>query len=194
MKKQTICIALASSILFSSCLGSFSAFNGLRDWNDGLTNSKFLDNLIFWVLNIVPVYGLFLFGDMIIFNVIEFWSGSNPLAMAEGDIETQIVEKDGSTFKMTATKNRLQIEVIDGKQKGEKVDLVYSPSQKSWSAIKANGEVIKLSSFEEGFYVVHLPDGEKVRIDPRTTRKDGLAMIQNKIALYENCLLAEATN
>lgn len=192
MKKLTICVALSASVLFSSCLGSFSAFNGLRDWNDGLTSSKFLDNLIFWVLNIVPVYGLFLFGDMIIFNVIEFWSGSNPLAMNEGDIETQIVEKDGSTFEMTATKNRLQIKIIEGERVGEKLDLVYSPSKKSWSAIKANGEVIKLSSFEDGFYVMHLPDGEKVKIDPMASRNEGLAMIQNKIASYENCLLAEA--
>ncbi|MBL0681937.1 DUF3332 domain-containing protein [Aquimarina mytili] len=192
MKKLTACILLSASVLFSSCLGSFSAFNGLRDWNDGLTSSKFLDNLIFWVFNIIPVYGLFFVGDVIIFNVIEFWSGSNPLAMNEGDIETQIVEKDGSTFEMIATKNRLQIKIIDGKRKGDKLDLVYSPSQKSWSAIKPNGEVIKLSSFEDGFYVMHLPNGEKVKIDPMASRSEGLALIQNKVAHYENCLLAEA--
>ncbi len=191
MKKLAICTLLSVSVLFSSCLGSFSAFNGLRDWNDGLTDSKFLDNLIFWVLNIIPVYGLFFIGDVLIFNVIEFWSGSNPLAMNDDDRETQIVEKDGSTFEMTATKNRFQIKVIDGKRKGEKLDLVYSPSQKSWSAIKPNGEVIKLSSFENGFYVVHLPEGEKVKIDPMVSRAEGLALIQNKVALYENCLVAE---
>ncbi|TPN87582.1 DUF3332 domain-containing protein [Aquimarina algicola] len=192
MKKLTVCTLLSASILFSSCLGSFSAFNGLRDWNDGLTDSKFLDNLIFWVLNIIPVYGLFFVGDVIIFNVIEFWSGSNPLAMNEGDIETQIVEKDGNTFEMTATKNRFQIKVLEGDRKGEKLDLVYSPSNKSWSAIKPNGEVIKLSSFENGFYVMHLPNGEDVKIDPTTSRNEGLALIQNKIASYENCLLAES--
>ncbi len=192
MKKLTVCTLLSASILFSSCLGSFSAFNGLRDWNDGLTDSKFLDNLIFWVLNIIPVYGLFFVGDVIIFNVIEFWSGSNPLAMNEGDIETQIVEKDGNTFEMTATKNRFQIKVLEGDRKGEKLDLVYSPSNKSWSAIKPNGEVIKLSSFENGFYVMHLPNGEDVKIDPTTSRNEGLALIQNKIASYEDCLLAES--
>ncbi|MDY8135041.1 DUF3332 domain-containing protein [Aquimarina sp. 2201CG5-10] len=193
MKKLTVCILLSTSILFSSCLGSFSAFNGLRDWNDGLTDSKFLDNLIFWGLNIVPVYGLFVLGDVLIFNVIEFWSGSNPIAMKEGDREIQVVEKEGNTYEMIATKNRLQIKIIDGDRKGEKLDLVYSPSDKSWSAIKPNGEVIKLSSFEEGFYVVHLPDGEKVKIDPLMPRNEGLALLQNKTVQYENCLLAEVT-
>jgi len=194
MKKSTICIALSASILFSSCLGSFSAFNGLKDWNNGLTGSKFVDNLVFWALNIIPVYGLFMFGDVIIFNLIEFWSGSNPLAMNEGEEEIQVVEKDGSTFEMKATKNRFQIKVIDGIRKGEKLDLVYSPSEKSWSAIKPTGEVIKLSSFKDGFYVVHLPDGQDVKIDPNRSRDEGLAMLQNKVAIYEDCLLAEAAN
>ncbi|SHJ32804.1 DUF3332 domain-containing protein [Aquimarina spongiae] len=191
MKKLTVCTLLSASILFSSCLGSFSAFNGLRDWNDGLTDSKFLDNLIFWVFNIIPVYGLFFVGDVLIFNVIEFWSGSNPLAMNEGEMEMQVVEKDGNTFEMTATKNRMQIKVIEGERKGDKLDLVYSPTHKSWSAIKPNGEVIKLSSFKDGFYVMHLPNGDTVKIDPMASRSEGLAMIQNKIASYEDCLIAE---
>jgi len=138
------------------------------------------------------VYGLFILGDAIIFNVIEFWSGSNPIAMNEGEEEIQVVERDGSTFQMIATKNRLQINIIDGIRKGEKLDLVYSPSEKSWSAIKPSGEVIKLSSFEDGFYVVHLPNGEEVKIDPTTPRNEGLAMLNSKVALYEDCLLAEA--
>lgn len=192
MKKLTLCTLLSCSILFSSCLGSFSAFNGLKDWNQEITDNKFVNNLVFWALNIVPVYGLFFFADTIIFNVIEFWSGSNPIAMNEGDMETQIVEKDGNTYKMTATKNRMQIAVIKGERKGEKIDLVYSPSQKSWSAVKPDGEIIKLSSFEEGFYVVHLPDGEKVRIATDASTSEGMALLNREIVSYKNCLLAEA--
>ena len=75
---------MAGTLLFSSCLGSFSAFNNLKDWNQGVSDSKFVNNLVFWGLNIIPVYGLFFLGDAIIFNVIEFWSGSNPIAMEEG--------------------------------------------------------------------------------------------------------------
>ncbi|WP_282086259.1 DUF3332 domain-containing protein [Aquimarina algiphila] len=191
MKKITICLVLSASVLFSSCLGSFSAFNGLKDWNNDISDSRFVNNLVFWGLNIIPVYGLFVLGDVIIFNVVEFWSGSNPLAMNEGNEETQIVKHGGSTFEMKATKNRLQINIIDGQRKGEKLDLVYSPSLKFWSAIKSNGEVIKLSSFEEGFFVVHLPDGEKVKIDPNIPRNEGLVLLDHKIVSYQDCLLAE---
>ena len=78
MKKPIVAVALAASLLFSSCLGSFQAFNNLKEWNQGVSDSKWVNNLIFWGLNIIPVYALFFVGDTIIFNVIEFWSGSNP--------------------------------------------------------------------------------------------------------------------
>lgn len=192
MKKVISCLLLSSTILFSSCLGSFKAFNNLKDWNQGATDSKFVDNLIFWGLWIVPVYELFLLGDAIIFNVIEFWSGSNPIAMKEGESETQMVEHDGNTFKMVATKNRVQVSVVAGPKQGKKIDLVYKPDEKSWNAVRPNGEIIKLSSFEEGFYIVYMPNGEQVKIDPMSTRQDGLAILQeSKSCYYSESLLAD---
>lgn len=193
MKKVISCLMLSCVILFSSCLGSFRAFNNLKDWNQGLTDSKFLDNLIFWGLNIVPVYGLFFIGDALIFNVIEFWSGSNPIAMKDGESETQMVERDGNTYKMVATKNRIQVTVVEGPKKGKKIDLVYKPDEKSWNAIRPNGEVIKLSSFEEGFYIVYMPDGTEVKINPLDSREEGLAILkESKLCYYSEGMLAEA--
>lgn len=190
MRRLIMCVCLSSTILFNSCLGSFSAFNSLRDWNDGLTSSKFLDNLIFWVLNIIPVYGLFIVGDMIIFNVIEFWSGSNPIAMEEGEMEKQIIEKDGNIFEMIATKNRIQVTVIDGKDKGQKLDLIYKPHEKSWNAVKQNGEIIKLASIQDGLVVMHMPNGDEIKMDMETPREEGLAIMNKNAVTYRECLLA----
>lgn len=193
MKKKIICIALASSLMFTSCLGSFSAFNGLKDWNMGMTDSKFLNNLVFWGLWILPVYEIFVVGDLFIFNVLEFWTGNNPVAMKEGEKEVQYVEKEGNTYKMTATLNRLQIEVVDGPKTGDKVDLVYRPHEKSWNAIKPNGEIIPLSSFKDGFYIVHTPDGTDLKIDANTTREEGLAILNKYKGDYVvKTILAEA--
>lgn len=155
-----------------------------------ISDSKFVNNLVFWGLNIVPVYGLFFLGDIIIFNVIEFWSGSNPIAMNEGDMETQIVMRDGNKYQMVATKNRLQISVIEGVNQGQKLDLVYKPSEKSWNAVKQNGEIIKLSSMQEGLYIVYMPDGQEVKIDPTATREEGLALIHQQVYNYTDCMLA----
>jgi hypothetical protein len=184
MKKSIICVAMASTLLFTSCLGSFSAFNNLKDWNQEVSDSRFVNNLVFWGLNIIPVYGLFFLGDAIIFNVIEFWGGSNPIAMEEGERETQMVERDGNTFQLIATKNRMEVTVVEGPKKGKKIDLVYKPHEKSWNAIRPNGEVIKLSSFEEGFYIVYLPNGNEVKIDPMYTREEGLALLKEGTDCY----------
>ena len=184
MKKAIICITMSSMLLFTSCLGSFSAFNSLKEWNQGVSDNKFVNNLLFWGLNIIPVYGLAFLGDTVIFNVIEFWSGSNPIAMHEGDEELQVVEKDGNTFEMIATKNRIQVTVIEGPKKGKKIDLVYKPSEKSWNAIRPNGEVIKLASFEEGFYIVYMPNGKEVKVNSMNTRDEGLAVLKEQTDCY----------
>lgn len=193
MRKSILAIALSSTLLFSSCLGSFQAFNNLKDWNMEVSDSRFVNNLIFWGLNIVPVYGLFFLGDTLIFNVIEFWSGSNPIAMNPGETETQLVEKDGNTYQMVATTNRIKVEVIEGPKQGKKLELFYKPDEKSWNAIKPSGEMIKLSSFEEGFYLVYLPDGKKVKINPLESREQGLAQLKSQTdAYYMQTMMAEA--
>lgn len=184
MKKSIVCIAMSSMLLFSSCLGSFSAFNNLKDWNNEVSDSKFVNNAIFWGLNIIPVYGLFFLGDTIIFNVIEFWSGSNPIAMEEGDEEVQMVEHEGNSFEMVATKNRIQVTVLEGPKKGKKIYLVYKPGEKSWNAVRPNGEIIKLSSFEEGFYIVYMPNGKEVKINPMDSKEEGLALLKDHTDCY----------
>lgn len=190
MKKSIIATALAAAVLCTSCLGSFSAFNGLKDWNQDLSDSKFVNNLVFWGLNIIPVYGLFFIGDVFIFNVIEFWSGSNPLAMSEGEFETQIVQKDGVAYEMTATKNRMMVKVLDGERAGEKFDLVYKPSEQTWNVIKQDGEVIKIATLQDGLVAYHLPDGSTITIDKMSTREQGLAKINGAIYNYNDCILA----
>ncbi len=193
MKKTIVAVVMAVSLLFSSCLGSFQAFNNLKDWNQGVSQSKWVNNLLFWGLVIIPVYPIFLIGDAIIFNVIEFWSGSNPIAMEEGDQEVQVVEHEGNIIQMVATRNRMQISVLEGPKKGEKLELFYKPDEKSWNAIRRDGEIIKLSSMEEGFYVVHLPDQKEIQLSPEMSREEGLALIREHRACYTmEGMLAEA--
>lgn len=193
MRKSILALSLAATLLLSGCLGSFQAFNNLKDWNMEISDSKFVNNLVFWGLNIIPVYGLFFIGDTLIFNVIEFWSGSNPIAMEDGESELQLVERDGNTYELIATKNRMEIKVIDGPKAGNKVDLVYRPHEKSWNAVKPDGEIIKLSSFKEGFYIVYMPNGKEVKIDPADSREEGLALLrEHSDCYYLEGMLAEA--
>ncbi len=89
MKKNrfipVMAIALSTTMLFSSCVGSFGLFNRIASWNQTVGN-KFVNELVFLALNIVPVYGVAYLADALVINSIEFWSGSNPMANA-GDVK-----------------------------------------------------------------------------------------------------------
>lgn len=189
MRKLMLCSALSLAFLSTSCLGSFSAWNNLRDWNEDFSDNKFVNNAVFWGLNIIPIYPLFYAGDVFIFNLVEFWTGDNPIAMNEGEVQKQLIEKDGVKYEMIATKNQIKIKVLSGEREGNELTLVYEPSDRSWNAVK-DGEKIKLSSYEEGFYIVYLPDGEEVRIKNDISKEEGLAILNGKVALYEECMLA----
>ena len=82
MKKSrfAIVVSLTLVLLGTSCIGPNNAFNGMINWNQRVTDSKFANEGIFLGLIIIPVYEILLLGDLIIFNSIEFWSGSNPIA------------------------------------------------------------------------------------------------------------------
>ena len=82
MKKPrfAVVVCLTLALLGTGCLGPNNAFNGMIHWNQRVTDNKFANEGIFLGLIIIPVYELMLIGDLLIFNSIEFWSGSNPIA------------------------------------------------------------------------------------------------------------------
>ena len=77
--KKPLVAALLSLALFSSCLGPNKLFNKLHDWNETATDERWANEGIFVVLNVIPVYGVCYLGDIIIFNSIEWWGGTNPI-------------------------------------------------------------------------------------------------------------------
>lgn len=189
-RKMIICSALSLTLLSTSCLGSFKAFNNLRDWNDGLTENKFLDNLVFWGLCAVQVYTLAFVADAIVLNLIEFWTGSNPIAMAEGEKETQYAEVEGNRVKMTAEKNKFTIEKLNGEHAGEEVVMIYTPDNQTWNLVGENGELQELASFEDGFYVLHLPTGDEIKLDANASLEHNQAIFEAKVKNHQELMYA----
>ncbi|HMV27068.1 MAG TPA: DUF3332 domain-containing protein [bacterium] len=143
MRKYTKVIALTLAVLMgsisvSSCYGKFALTRKLYTWNGSVTGNKFVNNLVFWALLIIPVYSIAGFVDAIL-NTVEFWTGSNPMAMKEGEKEVKQFAHEGNTFEVTATKNRLQIVQLTGEQAGASTVLVFRPESKSWYAETAEG-------------------------------------------------------
>jgi uncharacterized membrane protein len=129
-------------------------------------------------------------GDLIIFNVLEFWTGSNPIAMAEGETETQIAEIKGQKVKMTAEKNKFSIKILDGKKAGKTIEMVYTPENKSWNAKKGD-ELIKLASFKDGFYMVYTPNGETIKLDSNASQKHNNAILNQSLDSYQRSVWAQ---
>ena len=82
-----VALIAASSVALSGCFGSFALTSKLHNWNGSVSDSKFVNELVFLGLCILPAYELCCLGDALIFNSIEFWGGNNPVAMKAGDRE-----------------------------------------------------------------------------------------------------------
>ncbi len=114
MKKgfnQMIAIVMiaVSSVAFTGCYGSFSLTSKLHNWNGQVSNAKFVNELVFLGLCILPAYELCCLGDALIFNSIEFWGGQNPVAMKAGDVEEGQVMYAGHPYHVTKSLNKMVV-------------------------------------------------------------------------------------
>ena len=120
-------LLLSATIILTSCIGSFRLTNNIKDWNEGVS-SKWVNEVIFVALHIVPVYQIAVFVDAVVLNSVEFWTGSN-LVVEPG--ETKIVQNSqGETVEITALENGYKL------SNGEtSMNLVFNAEQQIWSAV-----------------------------------------------------------
>ena len=109
MKKfvtRAIIIALIGSTgILSGCYGPFRLTTKLHQWNGNVSNKKFVNELVFLGLCILPAYELCTLGDVLIFNSIEFWGGQNPITMKDGQIDESEFMHEGKMYKVIKSKN-----------------------------------------------------------------------------------------
>ena len=69
---------LALGLAVGGCYGPFNLTRRLYRWN-GQVGDKWEREIVFIIFAWVPVYGLTVLGDAVVFNSIEFWTGNNPV-------------------------------------------------------------------------------------------------------------------
>lgn len=110
---STLLIALMLITAFG-CYGSFQLVNKVYKFN-GTLGSKWVNELGFLVMVIVPVYGVATFVDAVILNTIEFWTGKNPMAVNNG---TQNIPLPQGAMTLNPQDNSYTLrQMIDGKEK-----------------------------------------------------------------------------
>jgi Domain of unknown function (DUF3332) len=66
----------------SGCFGSFNLTRKVYAFNKTVSKDKFVQELVFLGLNVVPIYGIASFVDAVVANTVEFWTGKNPIEMS----------------------------------------------------------------------------------------------------------------
>jgi hypothetical protein len=93
----------------SGCFGSFNLTRKLWGWNKGVSDEKFVRELVFLGLNVVPVYSIAGFIDVVVTNSIEFWTGKNPINMSS----TIKVDSTTTVKKVAVVKDGMRIMTIE---------------------------------------------------------------------------------
>ena len=91
-RRAILAVAAAGLVTSTGCIGSFTLSRKVYNWNKGVSPDKFVQELVFLSMLIVPVYEIALLADGVFANSVEFWTGSNPVASA------RTVRPDGTTL------------------------------------------------------------------------------------------------
>lgn len=80
-----LCLTTAGS----GCFGPFNLTKNVYNWNSGIkgsgeVNEKWMKEIVFFGMIVIPVYMFSALLDAFIFNAIQFWSGSNPVKVTQG--------------------------------------------------------------------------------------------------------------
>lgn len=108
--RRILVLLAALAVTQAACFGSFAATRSLHRFNKGVSGEKFVQELVFLALIIIPAYELFALGDALIFNTIEFWGGRNPVADASQPREREVMLADGTTARLVSDEAGMRIE------------------------------------------------------------------------------------
>ncbi|MCK9206607.1 MAG: DUF3332 domain-containing protein [Salinivirgaceae bacterium] len=144
------------SVFMSGCYGSFTLTKKVHQWNGSLGN-KFVEEAVFLLLN-CGVYEATVFVDAFILNLIEFWTGDNPLGLHEGVNKVNI---GGNDLTILLKNNKATI--LDA-QDQELAVLNFNESDQTWySTIEGNTQ--KLMTITENQVQLYTASGKTVTVD-----------------------------
>jgi hypothetical protein len=126
--------------MMQSCIGSFALTGKVHAWNKDAANNKFVNELIFLVFCVVPVYEISLFIDAIVLNSIEFWTGSSPMA----GVDKVIDGGHGQQYHVKSNATGYDIELLGT---GKQAQLLYDSVSRTW-AITADGATMPLVQYD----------------------------------------------
>ncbi len=90
MRTALTCFVLVCFLtVTSACYGPFNLTRNVYHWNSGIkgsgeVNEKWMKEIVFFGMIVIPVYMFSALLDAFIFNSIQFWTGDNPIKVSKG--------------------------------------------------------------------------------------------------------------
>ncbi len=163
-KRAIACVALAVFLSVNTgCFGSFTATKKLYNWNSTL-GDKWVKSIVMVAFMIIPIYEICAFVDVIALNLIEFWAGSNPMALNSDTEMHKTVESKGKVYHVTMGKGMITIVETKGPDAGKMVRLTYKKDKAAWFLSDGAGSRMVASFDPKPLNNAHLyyPDGSVV--------------------------------
>lgn len=149
--RVALVLTLGFSMLATSCIGSFSLTNQLLAWNKNV-GDKFVNEVVFFVFCVVPVYEVTALADILVLNSIEFWSGTNPVASG-----TKVIDGRDGKYLVKADKKGY---TITSQNDGSVVRLEHQDVDDSWAVMTENGPVTFMTFVDSEHVKVLTPAGD----------------------------------
>jgi hypothetical protein len=154
--RLALALLLITSTTSTGCYGHFKLVNAVRDFNEGVGPNRVLRSLIMWGMVIIPIYEVAWLGDVLIFNVVEFFN-AGPTGTVAGAVEKRRTLPDGTEVQVArVAPDTVRIRRTDAAGRQETVDIVKVGEHAGYVR-RADGAGTRIvASVEE------LPDGRLI--------------------------------
>lgn len=154
----------------SACYGPFNLTRNIYHWNSevkgsGEVSEKWMKEIVFFGMIIIPVYMLSALADAFIFNSMQFWTGNNPIKLTRGpDGHIQEVQLGDQTISVFWAKDRRSAELTYRRQ-GQTIKTArILEDGNSYRLMEGNGQLRYLTE-QASDGGVNIVDGECNLVD-----------------------------
>jgi len=144
---KRVLLSLLAACIFAGtttgCWGSFKLTKKAYDFNNSLGN-KWISWIVFFLVGHIAA-GITLFVDALVLNTVEFWTGSNPLALGDTYRETDANGNSVTAVKMEDGSLYMRLDASTG----ESQELVLQRDEDIIRILDAKGNVLKEAAYAE---------------------------------------------
>lgn len=152
---------VAFTLTTTGCFGGFNLTRKVYRFNKNVSPNKWVQELVFLGLAILPVYGFATLIDALIINSIEFWTGSNPVVVGK-EPTVKVVDRGDTTLVQTmAATPDARTMTIDEYHRGTLVKTMLVRHEAGQPSVTTE---------------IHYPDG-RVETHVTTLEGDGSALV-----------------